>query len=679
MVSSVLVALLLPGLAACASAQQAAPAAPQKPRSLLVVTFDTTRRDCMGFLGKSPSVTPNLDRLAARSCVFTDAYTVAPITLPAHCSLMTGLYPISHGVHENTSFKLPQTAVTLAEILKQHGYATAATVGAIVLDPMFGLDQGFDHYDSPNRRDAHVGINVAERHADEQADLALKEIAALAPRAPFFYWVHFFDPHFPYEAPEHFAVTPGVAALPDEMARHAYLEELWYADKHLGRLLDQLESSGLAKELVVVFAADHGESLGDTPEPAHGYFLFDPTVRIPLLIRDPAQAPRRVETQASLVDVVPTVLDLLGVPADPELRFDGADLAPIVRGTSGEGPERALLLETRMTALNFGWAPFDGCVLERMKYVHSARDELFDRKADPDEKKSLFDPEESRSKAFVHRLQALLSSSVVKLARDALKLGEDDRRQMLKIGYAVADPSAGDSDVPWDRSKLPDSYAKAALFKLMDDELGAESVGDFTRATELMRELSKAEPGSARFHEQLGTLLHDNGPVHLDEAEQHLQAAVKIDPRRGHVYYLLALCMEERWSKTAAELAEARRTLAPGDDAASARVKELVQKERSQADHAVLLFHTSLELEPNALDCLRDCSDFLFKQAARHERGKRAAKARDEYREVVTHLDRLLTLLPPDEKTRPQMEAWRAQAQANVERLEKSAEPDGEK
>jgi arylsulfatase A-like enzyme len=392
MVSSVLVALLLPGLAACASAQQAAAAAPQKPRSLLVVTFDTTRRDCMGFLGESPSVTPNLDKLAARSCVFTDAYTVAPITLPAHCSLMTGLYPISHGVHENTSFKLPQTAVTLAEILKQHGYATAATVGAIVLDPMFGLDQGFDHYDSPNRRDAHVGINVAERHADEQADLALKEIAALAPKAPFFYWVHFFDPHFPYEAPEHLAVTPGVAALPDEMARHAYLEELWYADKHFGRVLDQLESQGLAKELVVVFAADHGESLGDTPEPAHGYFLFDPTVRIPLLIRDPAQAPRRVETQASLVDVVPTVLDLLGVPADPELRFDGADLAPIVRGTTGEGPERALLLETRMTALNFGWAPFDGCVQERMKYVHSARDELFDRKADPEEKAS--DPEE---------------------------------------------------------------------------------------------------------------------------------------------------------------------------------------------------------------------------------------------------------------------------------------------
>jgi len=653
---------------------QAAPAvAPPKPKSLLVVTFDTTRRDCMGFLGKSPSVTPNLDRLAAQSCVFDDAYTVAPITLPAHCSLLTGLYPVSHGVHENTSHQLPKDALTLAEILKARGYATAATVGAFVLDPMYGIDQGFDHYDSPTKRDAHVGLSVAERRADEQADLALKEIAELTKKTPFFYWVHFFDPHFPYEAPEKLLSEPGEATTPDALARHAYLEELHFADKHLGRLLGKLESSGLMKELVVVFAADHGESLSDTPEPSHGYFLFDPTVRIPLLIRDPASQPRRVAAQASLVDVVPTVLDLLAAPERETLRFDGADLAPLVRGGADDVGERALLLETRMTWLNFGWAPFDGCVQERMKYVHSARDELFDRKADPSEKKNLFDPEEARSKALVRRVQVLIGAPAVKLGRDPVQLDEDERKRMQALGYVLADPAAGDVDVPWDRAKLPDSYKKTALFALMDEETVAESKGDLPRTVELLRNLSAAEPDSARFHEQLGTVLHDLGGGDLDEAEEHLKAAVAIDPRRGHAYYLLALCVQERWRRTVADLVEARR--APDDEAARARVKELVQKERGQAQHVVDLFHTSLDLEPHALDCMRDLAIFQYDQAVRHVRGK-PAQALAEFREVAALLDRLLELLPADEKTRPDVEQKRETVRGRIIELEKAAAPE---
>jgi arylsulfatase A-like enzyme len=669
-----LVLALAPPQAAPATPPQAAALnAPPKRKSLLVITFDTTRRDCMGFLGKTPSVTPNLDKLAAQSCVFDDAYTVAPITLPAHCSLLTGLYPVSHGVHENTSHQLPKDALTLAEILKGHGYATAATVGAFVLDPMYGIDQGFDHYDSPTKRDAHVGLSVAERRADEQGDLAVKEIAELAKETPFFYWVHFFDPHFPYEAPDKLPPEPGEAATPDALSRHTYLEELHFADKHLGRLLEKLESSGLMKELVVVFAADHGESLGDTPEPSHGYFLFDATVRIPLLIRDPESKPRRVAAQASLVDVVPTVLDLLAAPERETLRFDGADLAPLVRGSADDVGERALLLETRMTWLNFGWAPFDGCVQERMKYVHSARDELFDRKADPLEKKNLFDPAEARSKALVLRVQSLLAAPAVKLGREPVQLDVEERQRMQALGYVLADPAAGDADVPWDRSKLPDSYKKTALFVLMDEETVAESQGDLNRTVELLRNLSAAEPDSARFHEQLGTVLHDLGANDLDEAEEHLRLAVTIDPRRGHAYYLLALCTQERWRRTVAELVDARR--APDDEAARARVKALVQKERGQAEHVVDLFHTSLKLEPHALDCIRDLAIFLYDQAVRHVRGK-PAQALAEFREVEALLDRLLELLPADEKTRPDVLQKRETVKGRIVELEKSPAPE---
>ena len=654
---------------------QAAPAvAPAKPKSLLVVTFDTTRRDCMGFHGNVPSVTPNLDRLAAQSCIFDDAYTVAPITLPAHASLLTGLYPASHGVHENTAHQLPKDALTLAEILKGRGYATAATVGAFVLDPMYGIDQGFDHYDSPTKRDARVGLSVAERRADEQGDLTLKEIAELSKKTPFFYWVHFFDPHFPYEAKDKLPPQPGEAATPDALSRHTYLEELHFADKHLGRLLDELESLGLMKDLVVVFAADHGESLDDTPEPSHGYFLFDATVRIPLLIRDPASKPRRVAAQASLVDVMPTVLDLLAAPERETLRFDGADLAPVVRGSADDVGERALLLETRMTWLNFGWAPFDGCVQERMKYVHSARDELFDRKADPLEKKNLFDPGEARSKALVRRVQNLLAAPAVKLGRDPLQLDEEGRQRMQKLGYVLADPAAGDGDVPWDRTQLPDSYTKTALFALMDEETVAESQGDLPRTVELLRKLSAAEPGSARFHEQLGTVLHDLGADDLDEAEQHLKEAVTIDPRRGHAYYLLALCTQGRWRRTIAELVAERR--APDSEAVRARIKVLVQKERGQAEHVVDLFRTSLKLEPHALDCLRDLAIFQHDQAVRHVRGK-PPQALAEFREVIVLLDQLLELLPADEKTRPDVTQKRETVKGRIVELERSIAASG--
>jgi choline-sulfatase len=673
-----------------ASLAQAAPR-----RNLLVVTFDTTRRDFVGFMGRSPSPTPNLDVLAAKSVVFTDAWTVAPLTLPAHASLLTGLYPLSHSVHENSAYRLPASATTLAEILKGQGYATGAAVAADVLDPIFGIAQGFDRYSAP--RGVAGGSLLPERRADEQVDLALADLAELAgpaehaeptdragPRAkpPFFYWLHLFDPHFPYAAPVRLPAAPGELAEKDGAVRHSYVEEIHFADRELGRLLAWLEQKKLLDDLVVVFAADHGESLGDTPESSHGFFLFDPTVRIPMFLHAPGIAPRRIAAQVALIDVVPTLLDLLQVDA-AGLEFDGVDLAPLMRDAAAEPPERALLLESWFAWLNYGWAPFDGCVQHDFKYLRSARRELFDRAADPRETKNLFDPAEPRSQAFVRRLEALKRSAAAKLAADPLELDAEERARLEKLGYAVAttrdeapaDPAGGPAP-------LPDAYTKAPLIQSLEEVTAAQAGGRLEEAARLLRALVQQEPKSASLHEQLGLVLVDlaeragatrDPTPWVDEAEQHLKAALALDGRRAHAHLGIALCAVKRCELLRNELRVARER----NDADA--VRRLVPEERAQSDRARRSFRDALALDPGLTDCMMDFARFLEGEAARALRSNKRSEELADEREIVELIDRLLARLPADAPSRKELGDHRARAAKRVGELEKGESKDGDR
>jgi arylsulfatase A-like enzyme len=666
-------------LVAAASLAQAAPpqgstpaAAASVRRNLLIVTFDTTRRDFVGFLGRTPSPTPNLDALAQKSVVFTDAFTVAPLTLPAHSSLLTGLYPVSHGVHENSAFKLPAGAATLAKILKEQGYATGAAVAADVLDPVFGIAQGFDRYNSP--RGVAGGSLLPERRADEQVDQALADLAALRGNPPFFYWLHFFDPHYPYAAPVHFPATPEELSERDGAVRHSYVEEIHFADRELGRLLAWLEQQNLLDELVVVFAADHGESLGDTPESSHGFFLFDPTVRIPMFVRAPGLSPRQIATQVSLIDVVPTVLDLLAVDASAR-RFDGVDLAPLMKDGSVEPPDRALLLESWFAWLNYGWAPFDGCVQASFKYLRSARRELFDRSSDPRETRNLFDPAAPSSRFFVRRLEALRASAAARLESDPLELDAEERARLEKLGYAVATTR---DDAPFDgaggASPLPDAYTKAPLLKRLEEVTAAQANGRLDAAADLLRALVKQEPKSASLDEQLGLVLVDlagraaatrDPSALLDEAEERLRSALELDGRRAHAHFGLALCAVQRCER----LRAAQRAARERGDLEGA--KRLAPEERAQARRALRSFRDALVFDPGLSDCMMDLARFLESEAARALRASDLAEALADEREIVALIDRLLARLPADAKNRKELADHRAQAQARIVELER--------
>ncbi len=636
--------------------------APAKPRNLLVITLDTTRRDFMGFLGRTPSPTPNLDRLAAKSVVFTDAYTPAPLTLPAHSALFTGRYPRSLGVHENSAYKLPQSARTLAEVLHDRGFATSAVVGAFVLDPMFGLDQGFQSYDAPALGGAGNAM-LTQRPAAEVVTQTLSDLARRDGKAPFFCWVHLFDPHFPYRPP---GESPPPGFLVDDQAnlRQLYEQEIRYADGQIGRLLTQLEREGLLEDLVVLFCADHGESLGDAPEASHGYFLFDPTVRIPMLLRCPGIAPRRVEAQVSLVDVVPTLLDLLGIDevADPTTRFDGVDLAPLLRDPAVEPPDRALLLEAWYAWINFGWAPFDGCVQGALKLVRSHRLELFDRAANPGEERGLVATDDPRARAMARRLDELVRSTDAPLPRDPILLSGADLDRLAALGYSAA--ARGD-EAP-DGATLPDAYEKLAVIRALEDVVAARYAGDRNREVELLRGLVAAEPGSADLRERLGVALVNLGAAHLDEAEEHLRAVLSLQPKASRSHYALGRAAEVRAGLRHEQIRKGREQGQHGDE-----LRDALADEHEQAQRAILSYKACLEFEPHFPDAIERLVRLLREEAERSVRAGAMGEALDGFREVDLLLARWLAFMPashPDRSKVANNRAWIARRRAELEK-----------
>ena len=298
------------------------PAQADRRVNLLLVTIDTLRADRV-----NASLTPNIEALSARGVSFTRARTVAPLTLPAHVSLMTGLLPPNHGVRLNGVHRLGAGIPTLAQTLKTAGYRTGAFVGAYVLNRRFGLAQGFDTYDDEIARgESSVGLLEAERRGGVVAERAIGWLQSLRNDGePFMMWVHLYDPHAPYDPP------------PDMLARamgQPYDGEVAYADAQLGRLVEAVRAAGVLDRTLIVVAGDHGESLGEHGESTHGLLLYESALRIPLVLAGAGVAPARRADPTSLVDVLPTVVGVLGLP--PPANLDGRDAL----GTGGRARGR---------------------------------------------------------------------------------------------------------------------------------------------------------------------------------------------------------------------------------------------------------------------------------------------------------------------------------------------------
>ena len=248
--------------------------------SILLITTDTTRADALGCYGGPDWATPHLDQLAAEGIQFQQAHSVAPVTLPSHSSMMTGLYPYQHGVRDNSTFVLPLSAVTLAEVLQAEGYRTSAVVASYVLNASFGLGQGFDHYSGVQSSGSMQGED--QRSAEQVTDEAIEFLHQQPADQPFFLWVHYFDPHMPYAAP---------AAWAERFPGAPYDAEIAYMDAQIGRLHEGLAAEELRDETLIAVVADHGEGLGDHGEATHAMLIYDSVMRVPMLLSAPSVIP----------------------------------------------------------------------------------------------------------------------------------------------------------------------------------------------------------------------------------------------------------------------------------------------------------------------------------------------------------------------------------------------------
>ena len=405
--------------------------------NVLLITVDTLRLDRVGAFGGRPGLTPNMDRLATEGVRLTRAYTSAPLTLPSHASILTSVAPPVHGLRTNGLFRLAASTPTLATVLHDAGYRTGAFVGSFVLDARFGLNRGFDVYDDRyGERHAGDPAEGAERRAEEVIKPALAWILeqrtpspeprtpSPEPRAPWFAWVHLYDPHEPYRAPEPYA------------SRHEpYDAEVAYADAMIGRLLDALRSGGQLERTLVMLAADHGESLGEHGERAHGVFAYDVTMRVPWATWSPGHvAAGASDAMVRLLDLAPTLSDLVGV-ARPAA-FQGRSLAST---PGGPGNDVSAYLEAMDANLTRNWAPLTGIVAGGYKLIDLPIPELYNLGTDPAETVNLFDREPERART----LGAILRDTTSRFAAQGTvakktTLNEESRQRLQALGYVAS-------------------------------------------------------------------------------------------------------------------------------------------------------------------------------------------------------------------------------------------------
>ncbi len=458
---------------------------PFRPRgaaghSVLLITLDTTRADHLGCYGDARARTPALDGLASGGVRFARVYAPAPLTLPSHGSLMTGLYPATHGVRNNGHVLAPKWR-TLAEVLKGRSFDTAAFVSSFSVDSRFGLGRGFDVYDDTFDPQSPLKGANAERRAEATFARFARWLEGRTGR-PFFAWLHYYDPHLPYDPPSPYK---------EASADRPYDGEIAYMDHYVGEALRALEARGLRDKTLVVVAGDHGEGLGDKVETGHGIFLYEETLRVPLIFHDPAAFPKPLAVPGAvrLVDVGPTILETLGLGGEAAA-MDGSSLIPWIRDPARPGLDG--LVETFYPRENFGWSELVGLVSGPWKYIQAPRPELYDLDRDPGETADLSGASPAKAGEMRQALERELLALAAKSggAAGATAVAAGDRERLRSLGYVNFAPAASSGGA------APDPKDKIGLLRLVQQAQALEAEGRFAEAEEVFERIVTEIPDS---------------------------------------------------------------------------------------------------------------------------------------------------------------------------------------
>ena len=472
---------------------------PIRPLNVVVVTLDTLSARHLSQYGSNRIETPAFGRVAAEGVLFEQATATVPLTLPSHTSMFTGTYPMFHGVRDNGGYYVPEDSETLAEVLRDAGYRTGGFVAAFVVDSRWGLDQGFErYYDDFNFREfERISLDSVQRPGDEVMDAALAWMDEVKEER-FFSWIHLYDPHWPYEAPEPWASrVSGYSDAP-------YDAEVLFTDSLVGRLLDWLDESALADDTLLVLIGDHGESLGRHREGAHGFFIYDASMQVPFLLRAPyRQIGRglRIPAQVRGIDLMPTVLGLVGVPVPEPVQ--GVSLAPLADGSESDLGLWAYS-ESLYPRNHYGWSPLRSLRNGLLHFIAAPRPELFEVLDDPGEATNLAPDRPGQ----VRQLEARLDQLVAELGNEGAEeqapetLDEDTRAQLAALGYL-----GGSSRVRVNEDEpLADPKDKIVLYNLLK-AAGTDSSEE--RVEEAMTKVQRVlaeDPGILEAHFILGNL-----------------------------------------------------------------------------------------------------------------------------------------------------------------------------
>jgi arylsulfatase A-like enzyme len=600
--------LVLGGLS-CKSGNDNHAQAAKGKTSVLLITLDTTRADRLGCYGNKDGLTPFLDGFAKKSALFTHCETNVPLTLPSHTTIMSGWLPMRHGVRVNVEMAVPKNIPLLAPAFKEAGYDTAAFISASVLLRRYGLDRGFDVYDDS----FYDRVKKGHQKANAQETLAKAGAWLSGRKTPFFCWVHLFDPHVPYAAPEPYG---------SKFKEHPYDGEIAYMDHSLQEFFSAISATVNTDDLIVIFCGDHGEALGDHGEMDHGIFLYESTTHVPLLIHEPGRNEERtVNDLAALFDLAPTIRDLAGLPP---AEADGRSLVPALGGASLG--ERKVLMESMEGLLTYGWAALYGDTDGNQKYILAPRPELYDLVKDPKETDNVIKGYPALAQAFKEEI--LSSQKNIRTepsARPTELTTAEEFRKLASLGYiggTFAPSSASDRD-PKDFISVQKPIIDASIL------LGEMK---YSEALAILAKVADKDPKNPFVYFLIGQGYSASDP---GKAIESWKQAIKLDPNY-HMAWTEWVVMLLNQGKSGEAAATARAGLASCEDRLGVLHIALAEKAfLANAPEADVLKEISAALEKNP-DLARA---YLLRGVARLRAGK-PQEADADLQEVWKHATR---------------------------------------
>ena len=575
------------------------PRADKDIRHIILISIDTCRADYLSCYGYAQPTTPHIDALARQGCLFSHAMTPIPLTLPAHASMLTGTIPPHHGKHENKDVYFDPSHVTLAALLKTKGYRTGAFVGAQILNGRFGLNRGFDTY-----HDRFAQKDQSERRAEEVNRAAFAWLEKQQ-SYPVFLFLHYYDPHYTYDPPEPFATN---------FKESPYAGEIAYADHCIGQVVAKLKSLDMYESSLIIVTGDHGEMLGEHAETTHMYFIYQSAMKVPLVCKLPgSNAARKIDDLASIIDIVPTVCDLVDI--DPPAGIQGKNLAPYLSNKPPRSEDRHLYCES-LYPTKYEANSLLGLISKRWKYIQTTRPELYDLQKDPGEQTNLVEAQPQRARILKDRLAQILQQTVrQEKGREDTPLDAESLKHLHSLGYVAGssvkedfsfDQSAED---PKDLIGFHNEYLKLNLLIEQNELADVLALGE---------RLLKQRPGFCELYDLLlGIALKQKD---YENAIRYGEKALALKPGRFNVHHILGLAhIQSKQNEAAARQFELALEFVPKDqtDSLAIRVQVhnqlgLLRARQKKFDLAIIQFEETLKLNPKQPDMLNAFAQALL-------------------------------------------------------------------